>query len=29
MARSIQVIDARGQKVSKPWYVPAQFAPKD
>jgi len=29
MARSIQVTDARGNKVSKPWYVPAQFKPKE
>jgi hypothetical protein len=29
MARSIQVIDAQGQKVSKPWYVHAQTPPKD
>ena len=27
MARSIQVIDARGQKVSKPWYEPSHVAP--
>jgi hypothetical protein len=29
MARSIQVTDARGHKVSKPWYVKAQVPPKD
>jgi hypothetical protein len=29
MARSIQVVDARGNKVSKPWYVAAQVPPKD
>ena len=29
MARSIQVIDARGQKGSKPWYVEAQYPPED
>ena len=29
MARSIQVTDARGQKVSKPWYVPAKLKPKE
>jgi len=29
MSRSIQVIDANGTKVSKPFYVPAQFKPKD
>jgi hypothetical protein len=29
MARSIQVTDARGQKVSKPWYVEAQYPPED
>ena len=27
MARSIQVVDARGHKVSKPWYMAAQYAP--
>jgi hypothetical protein len=29
LTRSIQVIDARGQKVSKPWYMEAQYPPKD
>jgi hypothetical protein len=29
MARSIQVIDATGAKVSKPWYMEAQVPPKD
>jgi cell division septation protein DedD len=29
MARSIQVTDARGHKVSKPWYVPARYPPDD
>jgi hypothetical protein len=29
MARSIQVVDATGAKVSKPWYEPAHVPPKD
>jgi hypothetical protein len=29
MARSIQVIDATGHKVSQQWYMAAQFPPKD
>ena len=29
LTRSIQVIDARGQKVSKPWYEPSHVAPED
>jgi hypothetical protein len=29
MARSIQVYDATGAKVAKPWYMPAQTPPKE
>jgi hypothetical protein len=29
LTRSIQVVDAAGAKVSKPWYVEPQIAPKD
>jgi hypothetical protein len=29
LTRSIQVVDATGNKVSKPWYVQPQFPPKD
>jgi hypothetical protein len=29
LTRSIQVVDAAGTKVSKPWYMPPQIAPKD
>lgn len=29
LTRSIQVVDAAGTKVSKPWYMPPQIAPQD